>query len=424
MGRRLRFVVLLLLGLCLAPGLHSVSKAAGSKLKARIAGLPKKPPKDGRTVARLVSFADATVLASKRAGNRPKKLSMGAPAVPSLLEVTYLSSRKQLVLDGVSHAIAPPSSGNVKTKLKLRELASPEPAALASAFAPLGLSIEPQAVGGRTLIGAPRSGFTVSGPGLDASMGAAEGDMTVGDVVGKSPCYDQEGGVVIVEVDPKFMEARNREFQLCADGYTDPATCPQDQYVPPDHSINGSMVSDGSQLEITLNYVDPDGNVISSESASGPIDDWFKIHDEVAKKLVKDLCVEPELTLTGVPCESSSCNCCEDASPYCKGKTYLTRIEGEATGPVGTLLDVNLPSDQGVIACGGWSEGSCAPVLCCERTALEQPEHIVFSAQVPFPPSGDCICPTPEPIGLPLLAQLVTPGGAFSDEQQALAICE
>jgi hypothetical protein len=160
---------------------------------------------------------------------------------------------------------------------------------LAQCFATV--SANPPGVASRMDIGVPRSGFTVSGPGLEPYLGIGEADMVMGDIIGEAPCYGLDGRVIIVDVDPRRLAERAREFELCASGRMDPSTCYPDNRILPNHFIKGSLVSDGQNLTIELTLVDKNGNVKARESATGDLDDLFGVHKKVIDKLIKDLCL-------------------------------------------------------------------------------------------------------------------------------------
>ena len=99
-------------------------------------------------------------------------------------------------------------------------------------------------------VGVPASGFTVSGPGLSGRMATGIASLVIVNVTQGAPCYGAPGGVVVVEVDPIVEQARQTEFQLCGSGGADPSTCVADNYVAPDHSVRGSVASDGTTATI------------------------------------------------------------------------------------------------------------------------------------------------------------------------------
>jgi hypothetical protein len=135
-------------------------------------------------------------------------------------------------------------------------------------------------------VGVPSSGFTIEGIDQQA---AGIASMVTTDI-GEAPCYDKEGGFVVIVTDHAMLEAIQAEIDLSNSTWADPSTRLQNLYVPPSYFINGSVVSDGTTLTITYRLVDSEGNELLSKSDAGPADKLFDISTSVAKDLADSMC--------------------------------------------------------------------------------------------------------------------------------------
>lgn len=124
-------------------------------------------------------------------------------------------------------------------------------------------------------------------------------------------------------------------------------------------------------------------------------------------------CVD-SIQITSKDCATSSCECCQ-GSPLCNGVRWTEHMSGTVSGSVGAILRVNFPTNLGgSIECPGWTPHTCDQNLaCCRRASGDQPRTIGWSATFTFPfsQSLQCICPTPEPTSVGIVAQVVSAQG-------------
>jgi hypothetical protein len=131
--------------------------------------------------------------------------------------------------------------------------------------------------------------------------------------------------------------------------------------------------------------------------------------------------------ITSTTCPSTACTCCKDCPA---GVSFVETMTGNAAGPVGSYVRINMPPNfGGQITCGSWTGVTCAGVsanilACCQRQASE-PSTTTFTGTLPFPFGGvSCICPAPPPTEVgQLVAQLVTPSGDAVDEDTQPITC-
>lgn len=189
-------------------------------------------------------------------------------------------------MNGHSHVLRPVDRKKMTVTLEMGSAAAApflEMADLPDEAFPSEMDTPSPGVG---LVGVPTSGFTITGLDLHP---ASIPPMLTTDLSG-APCYDKDGGFVVVETDPRALAAIQAEIDLSNSEWADPATRLENHYVPPDYFINGSLSSDGTNLTVTYRLVDSEGNELASKTGTGPADDFFNIHAQVAKDLVSAMC--------------------------------------------------------------------------------------------------------------------------------------
>lgn len=409
LSRKFRF------GLMLAAILASPLGAGADPVtvKALLDGLPKKLPKGITQQIRLVdaSTGNQLLVSTGRGG---KRSTFSAPPQPSILLVNHLSRTKKDNRRGIAPLFKPGKLAARSTTTRVRMRGGRAVSSLAASARPAAPLSAPSA---QIRVGVPPGGFTVSGPGTNGTMATAVAELTIGSIVRNAPCYDKPSGVVVIESDPRVLDARRREFDLCGAGVTDPSTCVADRYSAPDNSIRGSVLSQGGQVTITLELVGPNGDVIATESATGSLSEFFQLIEEAAKRLAARIC-PGQLVVETATCRSTACECC--GSQFCiPGHTWEHRFTGTARGGEGSTVTFNLHAAYTALECDGWSTGSCGAIPCCVREP-GQPEQLSFTAAMPYPfPVGPevCICPPVSPTAVSFLVQLVS-GGAYEEVER------
>ena len=82
-----------------------------------------------------------------------------------------------------------------------------------------------------------------------------------------------------------------------------------------------------------------------------------------------DVTCDTSISIDNLACPTTACTC----GPRLSGIQHKGEVEGTVSGPVGTLLRLNLPSFLGgQLSCPGWTPTPCPPPVndlqCCERT--------------------------------------------------------
>jgi hypothetical protein len=343
---------------------------------------PTDVPAKSRIVVKVIDVETSSVTIAKIA-KAAATLRVPSPQTTSIISAVLISPTKKRIHSGVAvikQAVISVQA-RPKVKLKLRKQRAVSIARGASA-------------GGSTLIGVQATDIQISGT-LDRSIRRAEAGAIQGSLA-NAPCA-QNGEVSIIDQDPRVQEARQRELQICGSG-----GCPVDRYVAPDHSVHGTLSSNGQTTSIELQVQDAQGNTTASGSASGKANDFFKIHDQALKRLIEDLCGGVKLIVTQNSCTSSACQCC----PSCPGEFWTPEMAGRAKGKVGSTIHVNFPPSTGTINCGGWSQIDCLPLLCCQRVDVSQPEWTDFSVTATLPLGTPCFCPPQPPFDFGMVAQV------------------
>ncbi len=280
-----RIVLFSFLLVMLIPGAIGVAAA-----KATLAvKLPKLP---GATKPVLISVRTIEAETGRLLGivylkRQSSQVQLKADAVPQIVFADLYTSEGDRV-SGHSHVLRPVDRKKMTVTLQMESetlAAFPEMTVFpGGSFPPRADAPSPPVGIGR--VGVPSSGFTIDG--LD-QQAAGIASMVTTDM-GGAPCYDEEGGFVVVETDPDILGAIQAEIDLSNSTWADPATRLQNLYVPPTYFVNGSLSSDGATLTVTYRLVDSQGNELLSQSGTGPADNPFGLHTQVAKELANAMC--------------------------------------------------------------------------------------------------------------------------------------
>ncbi len=256
-------------------------------------------------------------------------------------------------------------------------------------------------VSGDMRIGVPPDAFTASGSGAAGVITRGAAPVTITRLV-QAPCYNQPGSHVVIEADPRVLEARQKEFDLVRQGYVDPDSAIPDLYTPPNHAVRGHIQADGGNFTATVELTNQAGVVVKSSVANSS-DSFVDAVDQAAGKLATDLCNGAKVLVETYSCTSEPCRCCQEPNAFCFGKRYLPRMKGTVKLPVNGVLVTNFPAFAGIpVTCPSLSVIDCSPLTCCQRTSSDQPETSEWelNGEFPFPiiPNA-CICPlgTPPP---------------------------
>lgn len=333
--------------------------------------------------------------------------------------------RKRLV--GASTVLRPIAGKKYKLKIKLRNrltLARRTPSIMPrTALLPAG-----------SRVGIPSARFTASGPGTGDHMARGEATMLISDLA-QAPCYRNgfrndtdfhEGErFTILEVEPDKLAELQNEIDRTQTPAFDQRTRLTNRWMSPNVMVSGQLVSDGTNLSITVDVSDLTGNRLFSESASGPASKWFDTHQKLANKLKAKFCEEGSVRITQKSCQPTSCRCCDLEDPVCYGRWWEEKWRGTAEGPVGSVFDVNIVANPnyGNLSCGGWDEYVTANLRGCKRSSEGQPQSISFEAtRYLFPPSYPihCLCPVSEANESTFLAEILTPESKYSADEQRM----
>lgn len=387
---------------------------ADAVVKGKLKGPGRRPAKQVLTAVQVLDVEGGRIVASARP-RKPKKFRTSAPALPLMVAASVTNRRDGARYEAVGPVLRPVDGKKVKAKLVLAPAEAPPAAAAA-----LGTAVAAPAAAEPWNVGVPATEFTVSGPGLEPFLARGEADLVTVDLV-NSRCYDDK--FFITETDPRMLEERAREIALSQSPLADPATRMEDLRVEPDKIVSGAATSDGTTVTIALVLRDAMGAILASGTASGPADAYFDVHEAAVGRLIDEICDEGlRVTLTSATCPAEACTCCDEGA-FCLGERWTERMEGVASGAVGTVLQVNFPETLGGdLSCPGWTRETCdADLACCRRTSEGQPAQVTFEATLTFPPFGFCVCPPPPPVDTHLLAQVFD--GTSADEDERVVGC-
>ena len=260
-------------------------------MAAATATLAVKLPKPvGNTQPVLISVKAVEAETSRLLGvvylkKQTSQVQMKVDAVPQIVFADRFTSGGNRV-SAHSHVLRPVDRKKITVTLQMEPTTPTAFPGTVDFFAGLIPSVSDAPSAGIGLVGVPSSGFTVNGLDLQA---AGIASMVTTDMAG-APCYDKDGGFVVVETDPAILAAVQAEIDFSNSPEADPSTRLQNLYVPPSYFINGSLSSDGTNLTVTYRLVDSEGNELASKSGTGQADDLFDIHARVAKDLASAMC--------------------------------------------------------------------------------------------------------------------------------------
>ncbi len=210
------------------------------------------------------------------------QVQLKADAVPQIIFADLFTSDGNRV-SGHSHVLRPVDRKKMTVTLEMDPQPPTETADSSDGSSPPPAAAPSAGIG---LVGVPSSGIVITGLNQQA---AGIASMITTDLAG-APCYDKDGGFVVVETDPNVLAARQAEIDLSNSEYFDPATRLQNLYVPPDYFVSGNLSSDGTNLTVTYRLVDAQGAELFSKSGTGPANDPFGLHTQVAKQLASAMC--------------------------------------------------------------------------------------------------------------------------------------
>jgi hypothetical protein len=234
---------------------------------------------------RSVEAETAQLLASISLKKKSSQVQLKVKALPQIVFADLFTSQGDKV-SGHSHVLRPVDRKRMTVTLEMESqtlAVFPETADFPDGSLAPSTDALSSGIG---LVGVPASGFTIAGLDLHP---ADIPPMLTTDLAGVS-CYNKDGGFVVVETDPNVLAAIQAEIDLSNSTWADPSTRLQNLYVPPDYFVDGSLSSDGTNLTVTYRLVDSEGNELASKTGTGPSDDFFNIHAQVAKDLTNAMC--------------------------------------------------------------------------------------------------------------------------------------
>lgn len=253
------------------------------------------------------------------------------------------------------------------------------------------------------------SDFTITGPRTSSWMALAATDV-IGTSMAAADCYRKDDGFYLMETSSEFWRARAEEIRLCRSGLVDKSTCfDPGVYQPPNTSVKGAIVFDGSTISIGLSFFDESGSEAATSLITGPLDSFINLLELSGSDIGAKICELRGLKVTLEAVNPHNENCsysdfgrcgCSEIGPaqgyYWEGGIY----SGEMKGPLGTVMELAHSSKQmfhSTISCGGWSKISCSTSLCCKRESLSQPVRTNYEANLSFPPyESRCLCDAEE----------------------------
>ncbi len=350
--------------------------------------------RDSFLVTRMVSTADLSLqTASLRTFSARPKVTIGKER--ALLYVGVGSFSKGTLFTGLvklnpkMKKVPPPQLKKFKRKISK-----------AAQFAELA-SAEARLPDGIARVTDRDSDFSISGPRTFPWMAIAGRDV-ISTGLSSAECYGKEDGFVLLDTSSEYRRARAAEISLCRSGLADRSTCfDENSYLPPNASVRGVIVSDGSTITVALSFFDESGSEAVSNSIAGDFDSFIQILESAGSDLGRKICEARGLrvSLSANAANSNHCSytdtgrcgCSEEGSLqgfYWEGGTYT----GEMKGPVGTTFELDNSAaefNHGTINCDGWSKITCsgAADLCCRRESAQQPARTDYEAQLSFPPN-------------------------------------
>jgi hypothetical protein len=281
----------LLLGMFLPGTINEAFAAATLTVK-----LPKLPNATHPVLlsVRAIEAETGRFLANVSLTKQSSQVQLKVEAVPQIVFADLFTSDGNTFSDH-SHVLRPVDRKKLTVTLQLKPDSS---AALSEMADRSGESLSPSAdtagpPDGIGRVGVPSSGFTAEGIDLPP-RGVA---LMVTTNLSKPPCYNEAGGFVVVLTDPQDLASRQAEVDFSNSSWADPSTALKDLYVSPSYFVNGSFSSDGTNLTVTYRLVDSNGNELLSQSATGPENSFFDIHDKVASELANAMCCNKSKTV-------------------------------------------------------------------------------------------------------------------------------
>ena len=211
----------------------------------------------------------------------------------------------------------------------------------------------------RTLV-APR-GSPVATLG-DVTMSGADGGGSISGPL-FTPLFDQTSDTIIwVETGDTFTRARQGELDLQNQGRTDPATHIDDNPIPPDLVVDGTLQYDGSRVTGELRIVDPrTGEVIARIPVDVDEGDWSKLMEQLARELARRLRERAATTSTTTSTTGTSVT---STTPTSSTTTFTQPGGTSTTLPAGGTCTSVIPASY--CECGGLG-GVCTSDADCQR---------------------------------------------------------
>jgi len=333
----MRFGQVVIVALVAAVGQVAAAPAHLGGVKLKIAGVA--PAKSLRQLA-VVDADSGEVLGADGVEKKRRLILRPEPNVlfASITDVSARSARS-----GVSRVFLVDPNVASTAKVKTRKLDLDAAAARVSAK---GL-VRPAATGG-TIATMSSIGISTSGTSQTTSIGAGL----------LSGVFNQthDAGVRWVDTSQRFIDARNTELRLQADGKLDPSTPIRDELIPPNTRIEGEMTDADGHLTGEIRIVDlSTGEVIARIPVDRPydkkdLDDLRKLIGDLADELIRNI-----LERLGTTTTSSSTTTSTSSTTITTTSTLApttTTSTSTSTTTVPTTTSTSSTTSSTVIPCG------------------------------------------------------------------------
>ena len=252
--------------------------------------------------------------------------------------------------EGVSQIFRYASGAKVKVTLRPTNSA-------ATTMATIGVALAVAPI--RTLVAPLGSPVATMG---DVTMSGADGSGSISGPL-FTPLFNQTSDTIIwVETGDTFLHARQGELDLQNQGRADPATHIDDNPIPPDLVVDGTLQYDGSRVTGELRIVDPrTGEVIARIPVEVDEGDWSKLMEQLARELARRLRERAATTSTTTSTTGTSVTSTTPTS----STTTLTQPGGTSTTlPAGGTCTSVIPASH--CECVGLG-GVCTSDADCQR---------------------------------------------------------
>jgi hypothetical protein len=239
-------------------------------------------------------------------------------------------------------------------------------------------------------VGVPGKAFTINQELADLIGAASNVASPIITTLAQSPCYRGEDAFSVVEVDPRVLRERKKEFDLIKKGFVKAEPGFTDQYQPPNATVRGSVSLNGASATASIELVSSSGQVIASATGSNSAGDWVEAVDQATRDVAGALCPGPRISISFARCTLRECSCGSNSDGY----RIEISAEGIAKLPVGALMFLTIPdSPSPTHNCGGAQPSKFGDALACSRPSASIVENFSFMLGNVDPAAPSCSCP-------------------------------